>query len=117
MIIYGEGSQSRSFCYVSDFVDGVRRLMAGEHTGPMNLGNPDEFTIRALADQVRQCINPALPLIEKPLPSDDPRQRQPDIGFAKSALGWEPTVSLEQGRGPSLHSFRHLLRRPGDAAA
>jgi UDP-glucuronate decarboxylase len=102
---------------VSDLVDGLMRLMGAEHTGPMNLGNPAEFTIRELADQVRQRINPALPLIEKPLPSDDPRQRQPDIGFAKSALGWEPTVSLEQGLGPTIDSFRNLLELQGDAAA
>ena len=66
---------------------------------------------------MRQRINPDLPLIEKPLPSDDPRQRQPDIGFAKGALGWEPTVSLEQGLGPTIDSFRNLLALQGDAAA
>ena len=82
LTLYGDGSQTRSFCYVSDLIDGLVRLMDGDHTGPINLGNPDEFTIRELAEQVRSRIDPGLALIEKPLPADDPRQRRPAIDLA-----------------------------------
>ena len=83
--------------------------MNGDHTGPMNLGNPDEFTIRQLAELVRDRIDPELPLIEKPLPQDDPRQRRPSIDLARQQLGWQPTVSLEQGLEPTIDSFRKVL--------
>ena len=76
--------------------------------GPINLGNPDEFTIRQLAEQVRARINPDLPLIEKPLPADDPRQRQPDIALAQSELGWQPQVSLDQGLEPTIAWFQEF---------
>ncbi|ABB33965.1 UDP-glucuronic acid decarboxylase family protein [Synechococcus sp. CC9605] len=109
LTLYGDGSQTRSFCYVSDLIEGLIRLMNGDHTGPINLGNPAEFTIRELAELVRQQIRPNLPLMEKPLPQDDPRQRQPAINFARQQLNWEPTVSLEQGLAPTIHSFRNLL--------
>lgn len=109
LTLYGDGSQTRSFCYVSDLIEGLIRLMNGDHTGPINLGNPDEFTIRELAELVRQQIRPDLPLIEKPLPRDDPRQRQPAIDLARQQLNWEPTVSLEQGLAPTIDSFRNLL--------
>ena len=85
------------------------RLMNGAHTGPMNIGNPDEFTIRQLAELVRARINPALPLIEKPLPEDDPMQRKPVIDLAREQLKWQPTVSLEQGLNPTIDSFRKFL--------
>ena len=107
--LYGDGSQSRSFCYVDDLIDGLIRLMNGDATGPINLGNPHEFTIRQLAEQVRARINPELPLIEKPLPADDPRQRQPDIALAQQELGWQPQVSLEQGLEPTIAWFQELL--------
>ena len=107
--LYGDGSQSRSFCYVDDLVEGLIRLMNGDATGPINLGNPHEFTIRQLAEQVRARINPELTLIEKPLPADDPRQRQPDISFAQRELGWQPMVSLEQGLEPTIAWFQELL--------
>ena len=109
LTLYGDGSQTRSFCYVSDLIEGLIRLMNSDHTGPINLGNPDEFTIRELAELVRQQIMPDLPLIEKPLPQDDPRQRQPAIDLARQQLNWEPTVSLEQGLAPTINSFRNLL--------
>ena len=109
LTLYGDGSQTRSFCYVSDLIEGLFRLMNGEHSGPMNLGNPDEFTIRELAELVRQQIKPDLPLVEKPLPQDDPRQRQPAIDLARQQLNWQPTVSLEQGLLPTINSFRNLL--------
>ena len=109
LTLYGDGSQTRSFCYVSDLIDGLIRLMNGDHTGPINLGNPDEFTIRELAELVRIQINPKLPLVEKPLPQDDPQQRQPAIELARDQLNWQPTVSLEQGLAPTIDSFRNLL--------
>ena len=109
LTLYGDGSQTRSFCYVSDLIEGLIRLMNGDHTGPINLGNPAEFTIRELAELVRQQISPDLPLMEKPLPQDDPRQRQPAIDLARQQLNWEPTVSLEQGLAPTIDSFRNLL--------
>ena len=109
LTLYGSGSQTRSFCYVSDLVDGLIRLMNSSHMGPINLGNPDEFTIRELAVLVREQIKPGLPLLEKPLPQDDPCQRQPAIDLARQQLNWEPTVSLEQGLSPTIDSFRNLL--------
>ena len=107
--LYGDGSQSRSFCYVDDLVDGLIRVMNGDATGPINLGNPHEFTIRQLAELVRARIQPELPIIDKPLPADDPRQRQPDIALAQRELGWQPQVSLEQGLEPTIAWFQELL--------
>ena len=109
LTLYGDGGQTRSFCYVSDLVEGLIKLMNGEQSGPMNLGNPDEFTIRRLAELVRSRIDPSLELIYKPLPEDDPRQRCPRIDTAQQALGWQPTVSLEQGLGATIDSFRSVL--------
>ena len=109
LTLYGDGSQTRSFCFVSDLIEGLIRLMNGEQSGPVNLGNPDEFTIRELAQLVRMRINPDLPLEEKPLPQDDPQQRQPSIDLARQQLDWQPTVSLEQGLSPTIDSFRNLL--------
>ena len=83
--------------------------MNGESTGPINLGNPEEFTIRELAELVRVQIKPDLPLVEKPLPQDDPRQRQPAIDLARQQLDWQPTVSLEHGLAPTIDSLRNLL--------
>ena len=87
--------------------------MNGQHTGPINLGNPDEFTIRALAEQVRVRINPQLRLVEQPLPDDDPRQRRPLIDLALQQLGWQPTVALEQGLDATIDSFRKVLALEG----
>ena len=109
LTLYGDGSQTRSFCYVSDLIEGLIRLMNGDQTGPINLGNPNEFTIRELAELVRIQINPELQLVEKPLPRDDPQQRQPAIDLAREQLNWQPTVSLEQGLAPTIDSFRNLL--------
>jgi UDP-glucuronate decarboxylase len=106
----GDGSQTtRSFCFVDDLVEGLIRLMNGEHTGPINLGNPGEFTIRQLAELVRARINPALELVCKPLPADDPTQRQPLINLAQQHLGWQHTIPLEQGLKPTIAWFRQLL--------
>ena len=109
LTLYGDGSQTRSFCYVSDLIEGLIRLMNGSHCGPINLGNPDEFTIRELAELVRMQINPNLQLVERPLPQDDPQQRQPAIDLARQQLDWQPTVSLAQGLSPTIDSFRNLL--------
>ena len=109
LTLYGTGSQTRSFCYVDDLVEGLIRLMNGSHPGPINIGNPDEFTIRQLAEKVRERINPALELIYEPLPADDPLQRQPVIDLAREQLGWEPTVSLDQGLEPTIAHFRAAL--------
>src|SRR5204863_232956 len=100
--LYGDGSQTRSFCYVDDLVDGLIRLMAGpeDFTGPVNLGNPDEFTIRELAEKVTRQIANSAGTQFAPLPQDDPRQRCPDISLAKARLGWQPTVSLDDGLQP-----------------
>jgi len=110
LTLYGDGSQTRSFCYVSDLIEGLIRLMNGEHSGPINLGNPEEFTIRQLAQLVRMQINPELQLEENPLPEDDPQQRQPAIDLARQQLDWQPNVSLEQGLPPTIDAFRNLLR-------
>ena len=117
LTLYGGGKQTRSFCYVSDLVEGLIRLMNSELSGPINLGNPDEFTIRQLAELVRDRINPSLQLINEPLPEDDPQQRQPLIDLAQQHLGWRPTVSLVQGLAPTIDSFRSVLKLEGSTGA
>ena len=109
LTLYGDGGQTRSFCYVDDLVEGMIRLMNGTHTGPMNIGNPGEFTIRQLAELIRDRINPELPLIEKPLPSDDPLQRKPLIDLAQHELGWQPTVELSEGLDAAIVYFKEML--------
>jgi UDP-glucuronate decarboxylase len=108
--IYGDGSQTRSFCYVDDLIEGMIRLMeAGpDVTGPINIGNPNEFTIRELATKVIEMTGAGSELIEQPLPADDPKQRQPDISVAKRVLGWEPTIPLEQGLERTVEYFRRM---------
>jgi len=109
--IYGDGSQSRSFCYVDDLVDGLIRLMNSgpELTGPINLGNPGEFTIRELAEKVIRMTGSASKLVYRELPQDDPTQRQPDITLARTELGWQPRFSLDEGLKPTIDYFRKLL--------
>ena len=107
LTVYGDGSQTRSFCYVDDLIEGMVRLMNGSHAGPMNIGNPKEFTIRQLAELIRERINPNLPLIKKPLPQDDPLQRQPMIDLAKQELGWSPQVSLLEGLESTITWFQN----------
>jgi len=109
LTLYGDGAQTRSFCYVNDLVDGLIRLMNGSHSGPINIGNPREFTIGQLAQLVRDQINPSLGLICKPLPQDDPLQRQPVIDLARGELGWEPQVDLEQGLKATIAYFREAI--------
>jgi UDP-glucuronate decarboxylase len=97
--VYGEGGQTRSFCYVDDLVEGLVRLMAtpDEVTGPMNLGNPAEFTIMELAEKVLNRTGSRSRIVRQPLPKDDPRQRRPDIALARETLGWAPAVALDEG--------------------
>ena len=109
LTLYGDGSQTRSFCYVDDLVDGLVRLMNGSHNGPINIGNPCEFTIRQLAELVRSKINANIELIYKPLPQDDPLQRQPVIDLAKRELGWQPKVPLEVGIDYTIQYLREAL--------
>ena len=109
LTIYGDGWQTRSFCYVSDLVDGLCRLMECDEPGPMNLGNPREFSIYELAKRVRDRINPKLKLIRKDLPQDDPKQRCPDISLAKRKLGWEPKIQLESGLVDTIDYFRRVI--------
>ena len=111
LTIYGDGSQTRSFCYVSDLVDGFVRLMDNDKglVGPVNLGNPGEFTMKELADAVIDVTGSKSPIEHKPLPQDDPKQRQPDISLAKKELGWEPTIQLREGLEKTVEYFRGLL--------
>ena len=111
--LYGEGLQTRSFCYVDDLIDGALRLMetADEITGPVNVGNPVEITIRELAEMVLQLTGSRSPLVFHPLPHDDPMQRCPDITLARALLGWEPRVQLEQGLSRTIEYFDKLLSK------
>jgi UDP-glucuronate decarboxylase len=106
--IYGDGSQTRSFCYVDDLIEGMIRLMESgpEVTGPINIGNPNEFTIRELAEKVIALTGSKSKIVQHPLPTDDPRQRQPDIAKAKKVLDWEPKVPLVEGLGHTIEYFR-----------
>ncbi|MBL8174837.1 MAG: SDR family oxidoreductase [Bryobacterales bacterium] len=106
LTIFGDGSQTRSFCYVRDLVDGLIRLTLSDERYPVNLGNPREMTILEFAEHVRQAVNPDLPLRFEPLPQDDPKRRRPDIAKAKSVLGWEPRISLEEGMKETIAYFR-----------
>ena len=104
--VFGRGSQTRSFCYVSDLVDGLYRLMLSEERYPVNLGNPREMTILEFAEQIRRLTGSHSAIEFRPLPEDDPRQRCPDIGKARAALGWEPRVTLEEGLRLTVEYFR-----------
>jgi UDP-glucuronate decarboxylase len=110
LTVYGDGSQTRSFCYVSDLVEGLIRLMNGDYIGPVNLGNPGEYTILELAQKIQARINPSAELIFKPLPEDDPKQRQPDITRARTYLNWEPTIPLDQGLEWTIADFKARLQ-------
>jgi UDP-glucuronate decarboxylase len=112
LTVYGQGSQTRSFCYVSDLVEGLMRLMNSDHTGPINLGNPDEYTILELAQAVQKMVNPDAEIIFKPLPQDDPQRRRPNITKAKTLLGWEPTIPLQEGLQLTVEDFRSRVTSP-----
>lgn len=109
LTVYGDGSQTRSFCYVSDLVEGIMRLMEGEYVGPVNIGNPGEYTILELAQKIQQMVNPEAELKYEPLPQDDPQRRKPDITLAKKHLNWEPTIPLDEGLKRTIDDFRQRL--------
>ena len=110
LTVYGEGSQTRSFCYVDDLVEGFLRFMEQDKiVGPMNLGNPGEFTMLELAEIIIRKVGGKTSITHKPLPSDDPKQRQPDISLAKTTLGWEPKVPLEEGIEKTIEYFKGAL--------
>jgi UDP-glucuronate decarboxylase len=114
LTVYGDGSQTRSFCYVSDMVAGLMAAMEAEGlTGPVNLGNPAEFTILELAHKVREMTGSASPIEFRPLPSDDPVRRRPDISLARERLGWQPRVPLEEGLAATIEDFRRRLAEEG----
>jgi UDP-glucuronate decarboxylase len=110
--LYGDGRQTRSFCYVDDLIEGFIRLMDSpdEFTGPVNLGNPGEFTMIELAEKIRDLTGSRSELIHQPLPADDLKQRQPDIGLAREQLGWEPRIPLAEGLKPTVAYFERLLQ-------
>jgi dTDP-glucose 4,6-dehydratase len=111
--VFGDGSQTRSLCYVSDLVDGIHRLMMSDESDPVNIGNPTEMTIRALAETIVAATGSASRIVERPLPVDDPKVRQPDITRARKLLGWEPKVPLEQGLVRTIEYFRRKLAAEG----
>ena len=111
LTIYGDGSQTRSFCYVDDLIEVIIRMMASEDdfVGPVNTGNPEEFTIRELADLVKEKINKDLKIVYKPLPADDPTQRRPDITLAKTKLNWEPRIKISDGLDKTIEYFNRRI--------
>jgi dTDP-glucose 4,6-dehydratase len=112
LTVYGDGSQTRSFCYVSDMVEGLVRLANSDERFPVNLGNPVELTILEFAERIRDLMGNNLKLVREPLPSDDPRKRRPDISKAKRVLGWEPKVPLEEGLRETIAYFRGVAALP-----
>jgi dTDP-glucose 4,6-dehydratase len=112
LTVYGDGSQTRSFCYVTDLVDGLYRLMRSSERYPVNLGNPYEMTIREFAERIRRITGSSSRIVSLPLPEDDPRQRRPDITKARRLLDWEPRVSLEDGLQLTVDYFRVSRSEP-----
>jgi UDP-glucuronate decarboxylase len=114
LTIFGDGQQTRSFCYVDDMIEAMLRLMESSSlfTGPVNIGNPQEITILELAEKILHLVGGKSKLIFLPLPSDDPRQRQPDISLAKSKLGWAPKVALDEGLQHTIAYFRSIGLSP-----
>lgn len=121
--LYGEGSQTRSFCYVDDLVEGIMRMMAGpdDFIGPVNLGNPGEFTMKQLAELTLELTGSKAKIVHLPRPADDPSQRRPDIRLAREKLKWEPTVPLREGLAWTIDFFKSIdlgqYRRPTDHTA
>jgi len=106
LTVYGDGMQTRSFCYVEDEVAGILLLLESDHSGPVNIGNPHEFSMLELADAVRDVVGKDLPIVFEPLPTDDPQQRRPDISLAESLLGWRPQVDLREGLARTYDAYR-----------
>jgi len=115
LTVFGDGSQTRSFCYVPDLVEGITRLLESDYKDPLNLGNPAEMTVLELAETIRRLTLTKSPIVHKPLPVDDPRQRRPDIALARKILGWEPRVGLEEGLKSTIEYFASR-DRPGPPA-
>lgn len=115
--VYGEGQQTRSFCYVDDNINGMVKLMESDEVGPINIGNPNEFTIKELAEAVIDLTDTKSKIVYEPLPSDDPQQRQPNITLAKTKLGWEPKVQLQEGLKSTIAYFDQLLQDEPDVVA
>ena len=110
LTVFGDGSQTRSFCYVNELVEGIFRLLMSDYHLPVNIGNPDEITIREFAEEIVQLTGTKQKIISKPLPKDDPKQRQPDITKARQMLGWEPKVSRAEGLKITYEYFKSLPR-------
>ena len=111
LTMYGDGSQTRSFCYVSDLIDGIYRLFQSSRVDPTNVGNPNEFTVRQLGEMVLEMTGGKGPILSTPLPVDDPKVRRPDITIARTVLGWEPEVQLREGLARTIEYFRGVLRQ------
>jgi dTDP-glucose 4,6-dehydratase len=108
LTVFGDGSQTRSFCYVSDLVEGIYRLLLSDHTQPLNIGNPDEISLNDFAEEIIQLSGTDKKIVYKPLPTDDPKQRQPDITKAKEVLGWQPTIGRKEGLKITFDYFKSL---------
>jgi dTDP-glucose 4,6-dehydratase len=111
LTVYGDGSQTRSFCYVSDEVEGIYRLFLSSEHEPVNIGNPDEYTVSQLAEVIQALVDPSVGVCYLPLPTDDPKVRQPDITRARTILGWQPEVSLADGLARTVEYFREMNER------
>ena len=111
MTVYGDGSQTRSLCYVDDLVEGVVRVLASDQVDPINLGTEDEVTMRQLAERIRTLSGTSSEIVFRPLPLDDPRQRRPDLTRARQAIGWKPTISMDEGLTRTIADFRERLTR------
>jgi dTDP-glucose 4,6-dehydratase len=116
LTVYGTGTQTRSFCYVSDEIEGIYRLFLSDDPGPMNIGNPAGYTVRELAARVMALVDPTLSIVTRSLPQDDPKQRQPDISRAREILGWEPRISIDEGLRATVDHFRGVLDRVSQPA-
>jgi UDP-glucuronate decarboxylase len=117
LTVYGDGSQTRSFCYAADLIEGMMRLMNGDFIGPVNIGNPDEYTILQLAETIQRMVNPDAKVKFEPLPLDDPQRRRPDITRAKTHLNWEPAIGLEEGLTKTIEDFRRRVSVTAPALA
>lgn len=109
LTVFGDGSQTRSFCFVEDLIEGIYRLSQSDFREPVNIGNPAELTVRAFAEKIIEMTGTGSRIVHRPLPVDDPKQRRPDIGRAKAILGWEPRVGLEDGMRRTIEWFRGRL--------
>lgn len=115
LTVFGDGSQTRSFCYVSDLIEGIYRLLMSDEVNPVNIGNPRELTVLEFAEVIQKLIGSNAPIVFQPLPLDDPKVRRPDITKARALLGWEPVVPLEEGLGRTIEYFRRIVLPQGAA--